>query len=190
MSSEPFLLPAIPIPSFIKLESCNEFFFFFFVGHLTKSCCRITTRFMFHLFTSLYVHPLAAHTESFFSLSTVIGYMVGWVMWNGPHWCNRLNYCMRCLDWIQTRHLTHKLNKKYFTRRKNQCMPFISRLRSYLPYAVFPDEPIYIDTRNLKSNVCVCDHFQSLHLHTELWPAQLFKAKWIQKALSWKCHRL
>lgn len=40
------------------------------------------------------------HFSAFSPLPTVMSCMPAWVMLNGPCWCNRFNYYMRCPDWI------------------------------------------------------------------------------------------
>lgn len=132
-------------------------------------------RLMFHSLTSsfpascVYDESSALHCAASSSSSSstihrvpaVMSYMPAWVMWNGPHWCNRFNYSTRCSNWILTRRLIHKLSKRYFARKRtggkkiNMCHLYLDRLTPCLPYAAFPNESILPRFSNPKSNLRV-----------------------------------
>lgn len=101
-------------------------------------------------------------------LPTIMSCASAWVMLNGPCWCNRSNYCMWCPNWILRRPLIHKVSEKYFARRKNQCMSFISRPRPLSAIRSISKWTNLLRCSKLKSNLHVEPFSNCAPPHTAL----------------------
>ncbi len=124
-----------------------------------------------------------------FFMHFYMGCMPAWVMFNGPCWCNRLNYYMRCPTWILKRQLIHELSEKFFARRKKSMHVIYSKTKTLSAICSISKWTIYSNAWNW-SQTCMSNRFQTVCCHTTLWPAQLFKVEWIQITLWAKWHKL